>query len=220
MSYQFGVWQPPSGMESVQRSRQLPFESIVSRSPFDLQQIDSRIDLNQGSIERVNLDTDSITQRNNPIYRFEEMLFEGWGGGVPVELPSFAPSPSPSSYSFSHLPLGNLNAGQIDRAMSAKACENFCVALYNLWEGQWSTQQICWTENEGWISDTWNDGQRHNTLDSWYQSFYWNSTGMPEDYFEVDEETRSVCFPPITSFSTLPPREFTAADIDLAMSEW
>jgi hypothetical protein len=82
MSYQFGVWQPPSGMESIQTSRQMPFEPIISSSsPLGFQQNDTRLDPNQGSIERsTNLDSSSIVESNNPSRRFEEMIEEGWGG--------------------------------------------------------------------------------------------------------------------------------------------
>lgn len=184
----FGVYQPPSGIENVRRSTQI----------------------------------NSINNLNNPRRKFDEMIGQGWGGNIPGTLSIPSPSPSPSPSSFNPLPSGNLTADRVDRAMEFRTCGDFCVTLYNLWEGQWSTQRICWDSAAGWVSDTWNDGSRHNTLNSWYRSFYWNSTGMPEDYFVVDAVTRSSCFPAVSSTppSTLPPGGFDASDVDLVLATW
>jgi hypothetical protein len=225
----FGVWQPPSGADAVRRSSQVNLESIAvlnnPRQGRELGIVQSLIDPNRGSVERSN-QARLIGGNNNIRRRFDEMIRQGWGGNVPstsVSSPSPSPSPSPSlSTSFPSLPLGNLSAHRIDRAMEFRTCGDFCVVLYNLWEGQWSTQRICWNSSVGWVSDTWNDGSRYDTLDSWYESFYWNSTGMPEDYFVVDANTRSLCFPLISSVppSTLPPGGFDAFDVDSVMATW
>jgi hypothetical protein len=224
----FGVWQPPSGMDAVRRSTQINLESIDSlnnpRRGRELGITQSLIDPNWASIERSN-QVGLIGEVNNIGRRFDEMIRRGWGGNVPSTSVISSPSPSPSpsgSTSFPSLPLGNLNAARIDRAMQWKTCGDFCVILYNLWEGQVLTQNICWSSSVGWVSDTWNDGVRHDTLDSWYESFYWNSTGMYEDYFIVNADIRSLCFPQISSVppSALPPGGFDASDVDSAMALW
>lgn len=79
MTYQFGTYQQPTGLETVSRSRQIASDAMVLPN-WDLQPIDARVDANEWAIEPKNLDTKSITQINNPGRRFEEMIESGWGG--------------------------------------------------------------------------------------------------------------------------------------------
>lgn len=227
----FGIYAPPTGEDGIRRSTQVDLDlmsrlnNIQSGRELGITQV--LIDPNEGSVQRSSqVGLDLINRINNISKDFEGMIRQGWGGNIadltPLLNPSPSPSPSPSSLtSFPSLPLGSLTATRIDRAMEFRSCGDVCVTLYNLWEGQWSTQRICWNSS-GWVSDTWNDGVRHDTLNSWYGSFYWNSTGMPEDYFIVDTNTRLLCFPQISSVppSTLPPKYFDGSDVDSVMALW
>jgi hypothetical protein len=226
----FGVYAPPTGEDSIRRSTQIDLDIITRlnniQSGRELGIDQALIDPNEGSVQRSSqVGLDLINRINNVSKVFEEMIRQGWGGNIASDSVTTSPSPSPSpsgSTSFPSLPLGNPTTAQIDRAMEFRSCGDFCVTLYNLWEGQWSTQRLCWTSSGGWVSDTWNDGIRHDTLNSWYESFYWNSTGMPEDYFIVDTNTRLLCFPQISSTppSTLPPKYFDGFDVDSVMALW
>ena len=227
----FGVHQPPSGMESVARSRQMSTDFMVFSNPslglgnpLSLKPQNQQIDPNQGSITRSNqLGLDSVLELNNPSRRFDEMIREGWGGNISVSLPTFSsgsipipsfPSPTPS------LPQGNLNAGQIDRAVKSCSNTDFCVTLHNLG----ITQLICYRGILGWKSNStasWNTSFIYSTLAAWHDAFWTNDLGEWDDYFTVDVQTRQTCFMPVAlNTSSLPLWEFTPADIDNAMSEW
>jgi hypothetical protein len=89
----FGVYQPPSGKESVARSRQIQTDFIISANPLlgsllGLTPADLQVSQNQGSLTRSNqLDLDSISELNNPSRRFDEMAGSGWGGGEKQDYP-------------------------------------------------------------------------------------------------------------------------------------
>ncbi len=235
---EFGVYTPPSGEDSIRQSTQVDLD-LISRldniklgTEFGITKI---IDPSEGSVQRSSQTGLELTNRINNIGKdFEGMIRQGWGGNIADSVPLPSPNPSPSPFpsaitSFPSLPLGNLRATRIDRAMQWITCPNFCVDFYSLQTGSPTViHRVCWQLNR-WrsvppsptASASWNTGSV--TLNAWYRLFDssvpWDTSN---DYFIVNQTTRNSCFPVIFSTppSTLPPREFDASDVDAAMALW
>lgn len=233
----FGVWNPPSGVDNIRSSEQIDID-LISRlnsvKPDKELGVSLPIDPNQGSVEHSNQKGIDLINKMNKIGReFGGIIRQGWGGNIADSVPLFEPSPFPipssAVTSFPSLRLGNLRAAQIDRAMQWITCPSFCVDYYSLQtEMPAIIHRVCWQFNE-WrsvppsstASASWNTG--FATLNSWRKSFDWSVPwDTSSDYFVVDQITRNSCFPVISSTppSTLPPRDFDASDVDLVMAVW
>lgn len=226
----FGVWNPPTGMDSVRRSAEVDFDLIV-RLNNSLQ--NKELGISQEFLDFNQKFPNQFTQVAFEYKIFDKMIQQGWGGiGLPStssSLPTPTPTPSSSTTSFPSLPLGDLGAGRIDRAMQWNVCPSFCVDFYSLQAGgPTAIHRVCWQLGK-WrsvppsstASASWNTG--FIKLYSWYRAFDssvpWDTSN---DYFIVDQATRNSCFPMISStpLSTLPPKDFDASDVDAAMSLW
>lgn len=235
-SRNFGIWNPPTGMDSVRRSTQIDFELIVgSNNP----KLGKELGIQQSfgkAIEKIEYSGVSLVAASNNVFEvFDAMIAQGWGGAgffghSPPSLPlPPTPAPSLSATSFPSLRAGNLRADQVDRAMKWRVCPSFCVDHYSLRTGHPTIiHRICWQSGR-WRSvppsstaaASWNTGSVD--LESWHglfdSSVPWNTFN---DYFVVDQTTRNSCFPMISStpLSTLPPDDFDASDVDAVMALW
>ncbi len=232
----FGVWNAPTGMDSVRRSVQVDFGLIVEwNNPKLGKELGTQQSFGK-AVEGAELPGASLVAASNNVFEvFDNMITQGWGGAgffghSPSSLPAPpTPAPSLSVTSFPSLRAGNLSPGQIDRAMKWRACPSFCVDYYSLRTGHLTViHRICWQSGR-WrsvspsstTSASWNTG--HTTLNAWYELFDssvpWNTSN---DYLVVDQVARNSCFPMISStpLSTLPPDDFYASDVDAVMALW
>ncbi len=235
---EFGVYTPPSGEDSIRRSASVDLDLISKLNNIKLDTefgITKIIDPSDGGVQQSSQTGLELINRINNIGKdFEGMIRQGWGGNVADSVPLPSPNPSPSPLpsavtSFPSLPPGNLRAHRIDRAMQWRTCPSFCVDYYSLRTGVPTViHRVCW-QLDRWrsvsppstASASWNTG--FIKLYSWYHAFDssvpWDTSN---DYFIVDQATRNLCFPMISSTppSTLPPKGFDASDVDAAMSLW
>lgn len=229
----FGVWNPPTGMDSVRRSVQVDFDLIVgSNNPKFGKELGIQQSFGK-AIEEVEYSGVSLVAASNNVFEvFDGMIAQGWGGaGFFGHSPSLLPTPTPSlnPTSFPSLRAGNLEPAQIDRAMKWRVCPNFCADYYSLRTGHPTViHRICWQSGR-WrsvppsstASAPWNTGSVD--LRSWHKLFDssvpWNTSN---NYLVVDQATRNSCFPMISSTppSTLPPDDFYASDVDAVMALW
>lgn len=224
----FGVWNPPTGMDSVRRSTQVDSDLIVRlNNPWQ----NRELGISQEFLDFNQKFPSQLTQVIFEYKIFDKMIQQGWGGIGLLSPSSPPPTPTPSSSitSFPSLPPGNLEAARIDRAMQWNVCPSFCVDFYSLQAGSPTViHKVCWQLGK-WrsvppsstASAPWNTG--FIDLDSWYSAFDssvpWDTSN---DYFVVDQVTRNSCFPMISStpLSTLPPKDFDASDVDAVMALW
>lgn len=235
----FGIYMPPTGGDSIRQSIQVDLDLISKLNNVqqgkELGITQTLIDPSEGSVQRSSQVGIELMNRINNIGKdFEGMIRQGWGGNIADSLPLAGPNPSPSPLpsgitSFPSLPLGNLRAHRIDRAMQWRTCPSFCVDYYSLRAGMPTViHRVCW-QLDRWrsippsstASASWNTGSVD--LQSWYRLFDssvpWDTSS---DYFIVDQTTRNSCFPMISSTpaSTLPPGDFDAPDVDSVMALW
>lgn len=77
----FGVWNPPTGMDSIRRSTQVDFDLIVHlNNPKPGGELGIRQSF-QSNVEKFNYpDMDLLNTVNNEIKILNDLIKQGWGG--------------------------------------------------------------------------------------------------------------------------------------------
>lgn len=181
----FGVYQPPSGIENIRRSTQINSINQLN-SPSRIFEEMSR----QGWGGNTPGGNSSTSSSTSP---------------TPSASPSLPPgnlSPEQideamSSSSCNNVCVTLINFFDSDSPTQPTGSEPICFRSRRVRSsvtGQLTNQQVTSWDSD-YVNDVWDDGVK-GSLSGWFKDFYEDSIGTDWDYFLVDEPTRSRCFSP------------------------